>query len=464
MHVPPWQRVLEQVSAFLVRHRVWVLAGVLGAALIMRVPVCLREHPDTSLQQLDDGIEYLAQARSILNGKLDGHPRNYQYIRSPGYALFLLPFEWLTPQEGREWTPSAKFNLDPPVRISTGMFRSIQLVQCFLSVATALLVGRIAQRMAGPIAGIVATALAAWNPYIVSFSGFILSETLFLFLVWLSLHELLRYADQPNSNRWRPLVSASLVLTAGCLVRPNLQASLPIAAIWVGWIEWRRLRQWLPALGAMTLMTVLVSAFLLPLMLRNKRVHGEFNLSPFYATAIFGQGHSPYYLKALTAPNNEEYLQNLQTLFQQSRLDSPIQKSAWLDEPRRFFQESRGEWWQLQWLKTKSFWRPWLNPTVFSRAKVLLSAVAVVPIFIGAFCSFLVPAIRRHPLFPLLWAMAMVSYLIGGVAFTASTRFRIPFLDVSFMVLTAAVLETLLHRIVPGTQATTPHETASPNR
>jgi ABC-type transport system involved in cytochrome c biogenesis permease subunit len=60
--------------------------------------------------------------------------------------------------------------------------------------------------------------------------------------------------------------------------------------------------------------------------------------------------------------------------------------------------------------------------------------------------------------------MAMVSYLIGGVAFTASTRFRIPFLDVSFMVLTAAVLETLLHRIVPGTQATTPHETASPNR
>ena len=463
MHVPPWQRVLERFSTLLVRHRFWVVAGVLGLGLILRVPVCLREHPDNSLQQLDDGIEYLAQARSILNGELDGHPRNYQYIRSPGYALFLLPFEWLTPQEGREWTPSAKFNLDPPVRISTAMFRSIQWVQCLLSVGTALFVGRIAHQMAGPIAGIVGTALAAWNPFIVSFSGFILSETLFLFLVWLSLHELLRYAGNATPDRWRPLVSASLALTAGCLVRPNLQASLPIAAIWVGWIEWRRLRQWLPTLGAMTLMTVLVSAFLLPLMIRNKVVHGEFNLSPFYATAIFAQGHSPYYLKALTATNQEEYSRNLSLLFQQSRLDSPIQKSAWLNEPRRFFHDSRGEWWQLQWLKTKSFWRPWLNPTVFSRAKVLLSAVAVVPIFIGAFCAFLTPAIRKHPLFPLLWAMTIVSYLIGGVAFTASTRFRIPFLDVSFMVLTAAVLESLLHRIVPGTQASAPPETLSPN-
>ncbi len=462
MHVSPWQRLLEQFSTSLVRHHVWVLAGILGMGLILRIPVCLREHPDTSMQQLDDGIEYLAQARSILNGKLDGHPRNYQYIRSPGYALFLLPFEWLTPQEGREWTPSAKFNLDPPVRISTGMFRSIQAVQCFLSVATALLVGRIAHQMAGPIAGIVGTALTAWNPFILSFSGFVLSETLFLFLVWLSLHELLRYSANATSTRWRPLVSASLALTAGCLVRPNLQASLPIAAIWVGWIEWRRCGRWLPTLGAMTLMTVLVSAFLLPLMIRNKRVHGELNLSPFYATAIFGQGHSPYYLKALTATNNEEYSQSLHTLFTQSRLDSPIPKSAWLDEPRRFFNESRGEWWRLQWLKTKSFWRPWLNPTVFSRSKVLLSAVAVVPIFIGAFCSFFIPAIRRHPLFPLLWAMAMVSYLIGGVAFTASNRFRIPFLDVSFIVLTAAVLVTLLNRVVPGTPPATSPKPPTP--
>jgi hypothetical protein len=113
-------------------------------------------------------------------------------------------------------------------------------------------------------------------------------------------------------------------------------------------------------------------------------------------------------------------------------------------------------------LKTKSFWRPWLNPTVFSRPKVLLSAVAVVPIFIGAFCSFFIPAIRRHPLFPLLWAMAMVSYLIGGVAFTASNRFRIPFLDVSFIVLTAAVLVTLLNRVVPGTPPATSPKPPTP--
>ena len=49
MHVSPWQRVLEKFSNFLVRHRGWVLAGILGLGLILRIPVCLREHPDTSM-------------------------------------------------------------------------------------------------------------------------------------------------------------------------------------------------------------------------------------------------------------------------------------------------------------------------------------------------------------------------------------------------------------------------------
>jgi hypothetical protein len=51
--------------------------------------------------------------------------------------------------------PSAKFNLDPSVHTSTAMFRSIHRVQRLLSVATALFVGRIAHRMAGPIADLV---------------------------------------------------------------------------------------------------------------------------------------------------------------------------------------------------------------------------------------------------------------------------------------------------------------------
>ena len=59
MHVPPWQRALEQFSTFLARHRVRVLAGI------------------------------------------------------PGLGLILPPLEGLKPQEGRGWPPFAKSNLSP---------------------------------------------------------------------------------------------------------------------------------------------------------------------------------------------------------------------------------------------------------------------------------------------------------------------------------------------------------------
>lgn len=396
--------------------------------------------------ELDDGIEYLAQAKSILRGRLDDYPRTYQFIRSPLYALFLVPFEWLTPQEGREWTPSAKYHLDPPVKISTGMFRSIQAVQCLLSMGAALLVGRIVREMAGPTASLMAIGFFSLSPFIVLFAGVVMTETLFLFLLWLALHELMRYARIPGSGRWLALVSASVVLALGCLCRPNLQASLPVMAIWVGWIEWRKARSLVGSLAAMTLITVLISAALLPLMIRNHQRHGEFNLSPHYAKAVLAQGHSRYYYRVLSATNREAYNENLGLLFRPSKADSGMSQEHWMDEPREFFREHRKEWLILQWLKAKAFWRPWLNPTVFTGTRVAISAIATVPLFLGGFGSLLIPSIRRHPMTPLLWGVIGTSYLIGGLLFTASARFRIPFVDVAFMVLASATFARLLER------------------
>jgi len=452
MHVSPVQRALQKVVSLLIGKQQWIIAVVLLIGLIGRVGIALREHPETSMQHMNDGIEYLAQARSILNGSLDGHATVFQFIRSPGYSLFLLPFEWLTPIEGREWTPSERLDFDPPVRVSTRMFRAIQFVQILLNLGAVVIVGRIARRMAGPVAGVVAIMLMAFSPFVMVLPALILSETVFLFLLWLSVHELMRYADSADSSRWRILSSASFALAAGCLCRPNLMATLPACAFWVGWIEWRRSGRSFHALAAMTEITLVISALLLPLMIRNKVMHGELNLSPFYATAVLAQGHSPHYLAALSATNKTEYSHHLNTLFLQSRRDSPVPRTAWMDEPRRFFRESRSDWWRLQWLKTIAYWRPWLNPTVFTPFEVAVSIVAVVPLFIGGFGSLLVTKVRREPLYPLLWSIALTSYLIGGFFFTASTRFRIPFMDVSFMIMTGASVAVLLERLSGITQ------------
>ncbi len=432
------------------RWQPWILTLILTIGLAIRWLAGLQQQPETSMIELEDGIEYLAQAKSLLRGKLDDYPRTYQFIRSPLYPLFLVPFEWLTPQEGREWTPSAKHHLDPPVKISTAMFRAIQAVQCLLSMGAALLVGRIAGQIAGPTASLLAIGFFSFNPFIVVFAGVVMTETLFLFLLWLSLHELMRYSRTSGPQRWKLLGSASVVLALGCLCRPNLQASLPMVAIWVGWIEWRSSRSFGNSLAAMTMITVLISAILLPLMIRNHLRHGELNLSPHYAKAVLAQGHSRYYFGALSATNREAYDENLKLLFRPSNANSGLPKEQWLDEPREFFREHRREWLILQWLKAKAFWRPWLNPTVFSSTRVAISAIATVPLFLGGFMSLLIPSIRRHPMTLLLWGVVVTSYLIGGFLFTASTRFRIPFLDVAFMVLAAAAFSRLLDRWLPG--------------
>ena len=64
----------------------------------MRTGLSLRTDPESSLIELEDGIEYLAYARSILDGKWDDHPRIYDLVRAPLYPLFLVPFEALTPE------------------------------------------------------------------------------------------------------------------------------------------------------------------------------------------------------------------------------------------------------------------------------------------------------------------------------------------------------------------------------
>lgn len=418
------------------RRTLWL---ILFAGFLLRLGFGLTLDPHTALRTAGDGMEYLAHARAIIDGRGDHPPRTSIFQRPPLYAWFLVPFEGLTPQEGREFTPGGEF--DPPVTISRGMFVAIQTAQHLLGMATAWILGIIAGRWAGPRAQLWATTLCCFNPFLIYWSAFVMTETLFIFLTWWGVFSLQNYGLRRGMAAVAQLALAGLVITAACFCRPVLQLLLPPAALWVGWIAWRRGNAG-TALRDMALLTAITSIFMLPPMTRHWRTSGEFTLSPGYAGASFGFGNNPNYLAMLRARTWEDFYRNFE------RAMGPVLSGAGntpeqvAEIGRKFRREQPAEFRQLLLAKTIAYWRPWVNPVIYSPTRVAVSALITVPLWvlgIWGLCS------RRwqNPLRPLLWALLVVGYVTGGLIWVVSLRYRLPFAEPVFMLATAAVLGTL---------------------
>jgi 4-amino-4-deoxy-L-arabinose transferase-like glycosyltransferase len=144
--------------------------------------------------------------------------------------------------------PSA-FGLDGPV--------AHMLWSSLLGVGTVVLVGLTAREVAGPRAGLIAAGLAAVYPNLWIFDGFILSETMAMFMAILSVFLAYRYLRAPTP--WR---AAALGLTCGAaaLARAELLLLLPLlvlpCVLITRTIDLRKKLQWLLAAGLAALIPI----------------------------------------------------------------------------------------------------------------------------------------------------------------------------------------------------------------
>src|SRR5204862_3367923 len=110
-----------------------------------------------------------------------------------------------------------------PLLIATcgGNVRAIRLAQAALDTSTALAAYLLARRWLAPRASFIAALLVALNPFLIYFSGLILSETLFIaLLAWGMLLITLPIAA---GQRTRPLpIFGMLLLALSILVRPSV--------------------------------------------------------------------------------------------------------------------------------------------------------------------------------------------------------------------------------------------------
>jgi 4-amino-4-deoxy-L-arabinose transferase-like glycosyltransferase len=121
-------------------------------------------------------------------------------LRAPGYPAFLVPFVE---------SPATGF-----------MLWRINLVQALLDSITVLLALSIFRRIMAEGWALAAGFLTAISPHLISASTYLLTETLFTFLMMLSLWLVVKMA---RNNSKTLAISAGLVIGAAALTKPTLQ-------------------------------------------------------------------------------------------------------------------------------------------------------------------------------------------------------------------------------------------------
>jgi hypothetical protein len=395
----------------------WFL--LIGFAL--RLAYCLTVDREASFGGWD-GKEYFAYAQSLLAGRWDDYPRYFNSIRPPFYPIFLTPF--LAVNERIVW--------------------HIQLVQSLLGISQAIILAKIAGRWAGQRAGNWAFGIALFHPFLIYYCAFVLTEAVFITLLWLGIACLQHWHRSAGSTERKvpALTLAAVSLALACLTRPALQPFLAVVALWICWVSCQKLG-WMAACRQTAYFTAIASVLLLPFMIYNLKAHDEFTLAPGGARTMYALGNSPEYLRMYQARSKQEYYENFESLVGRFSVESSNKPETRVIGTDDFRREHPSDWWRLQAYKFKHFWTPWLNPLIFSRMNFVISLLTITPLFILAVVELWRRRRTPDPMLLLLLGLIGVGYVVGGLLFHVQVRYRFPFVDVSFIVLSASLLGSL---------------------
>jgi len=178
-----------------------VIALVVRASFVL---VQLRWHPFDIAFDAADSATYRRLAASLRTGQYSLDEPTMVY--PPGYPVFL----------------AAVYTIGASALV-------IGLVQCILGALTVVLLASIADQAAGKRAAIATGLIAACYPGIVFWTGYVLTETLFCFLLVVAFWLTLRWFQRPEG--WGTAAAVGLAFGAAALTRP---IALPFALLLLG--------------------------------------------------------------------------------------------------------------------------------------------------------------------------------------------------------------------------------------
>jgi len=319
-----------------------------------------------------------------------------------------------------------------------------RVAMALLSAATCVVVSRVARRVFGAEVAAVAGALLAVYPKAVYYSGMVVTENLYLFLVAM-LVALLLAAGEAERGAWRwPLAGAVMGLATLC--RSALLGFPVFAALWV-WVVRPRKRR---AVGEVALLALGFVVAMGPWWVRNAALHGRFVPATTEGGLTFwvtnregadGSGHVDY-----------------------SSVRGKFEDLSEAEIDREFYRLGRaqvrahpGAFVRLAAGKFVRFWRLWPHasePSV-GLAAAIMAGVSFTPVLLLAAWGALLSVRQWRPL--LLIYLLIAYYTLLHMVYMAITRYRLP-LEPFLIVLASHALVAVVKRRrsvpaepVPGT-------------
>jgi 4-amino-4-deoxy-L-arabinose transferase-like glycosyltransferase len=356
-----------------------------------------------AIELLPDQREYLECGRNLLAGKgLHFYdPRFEQTIfasRMPGYPVFIAG--------------------------CGGNVRVVRVVQAILDASTVLAIYLLARRWLDERASLIAAALVAVNPFLIYFSGLILSETLFTAMLAWGMALLVR----PKGA-----LLGVILLVLSIHVRPS---GLPLALLlgWTGMLAVRDVRsvRWI---GVQVL--IVAAVVLTPWAVRNKHVLGQWIFTTTNGGITLYDGFNP----TGDGSSDQDFVKSMPFLSGMGELD---RDKFFRAEARKFIQQHPLRSIDLAVRKIARTWSP--MPVSRDFGKPLYIAIGLVYsipldtlVVLAVLKSGLGRTIKVFLLTPALYITVLHALSVG------SLRYRIP-AEAPMAVMAAAGAVTVLRR------------------
>jgi 4-amino-4-deoxy-L-arabinose transferase-like glycosyltransferase len=364
-------------------NRTRVIVAVFVGALIVRilfnVLVVGMDKPGFAL--FPDGEEYDAIARSLAAGTGFEVAHAPNTFRPPGYPFFLAAIYVLVGHS----------------------YPAVKIVQSAVGALTCVMVWLIGERLFSKRVGVIASSIAAVYPFLVVYTGFLLSETVFVFLSSVFLYALVRLREEDNAW-WTAF--AGFILGLMNLTRPMALLLPALLLVWA-WIEFGDKRK------AVVIVGIIAGMMLLPMTpwaVRNYMVTNSF---------ILVAGHN---WAGLYAGNNPAILRDPEAIggsIQPERLED--YRAAYLSFLSHSLRHEPLELLRLEGHKLKRFWSVFPKTSERDRIISAFSYGLLLPLFIvGMFLSL---RSHRKPWILFAW---ILNFCLMTLITHGSTRFRLP--------------------------------------
>lgn len=392
------------VVAWVRRHPLWCV-GLLAAAF--RALFVLATHPDP-LNGVDSA-EYDGMARALLAG--NGITTEVGFVRPPLYPIYLA------------------------FCYALGGVGVVQATQAVLGAGTAVLIGVLGRELFDDDRAAWAGALiAAVYPWFFQYVGTIASENLFTFLAVASFVAILRAS---GSARRSGALGAGALFGVASLARANLLVLAPGLALW--W--WWQARRFAPAF----VFGVGVIAALVPFAAYNAAAGRGLVVGSSGGGISFYAGNNPDTARFYGGQLSDEEWRALSQVvvigpeaLRFAGCDPVAGQGAciqgvplsqvdafWYSAGIRYIRSEPGTWAITEFRKLLHYWRPWVEPRVYSSPVVIVSGVSF-----GALVLLTIAGLWRMDRRSAVFVLAIAAgSTIAAVGWNVQLRYRFALLD-----------------------------------